>query len=146
MSHSSSLLIQSAAGLESLGHMTWKILKKKMQLFCINIHPSIACNYFILFMGLQGLLLEPIPAVSGRRQSTPWTSCQLITGPLLMAEATVHGANRTSGAIWGLASCSRTLRHEAQPRAGIWTSDLPITSWPDLPAELQLPLVLIYLR
>ena len=33
MSHSSSLLIQSAAGLESLGYMTWKIL----QLFYINI-------------------------------------------------------------------------------------------------------------
>ena len=36
VSHSSSLLKQSAAGLESLGHMTWKILKK-LQLFCINI-------------------------------------------------------------------------------------------------------------
>ena len=36
VSHSSSLLIESAAGLESLGHMTWKILKK-LQLFCIHI-------------------------------------------------------------------------------------------------------------
>ena len=35
VSHVSSLLKQSPAGLESLGHMTWKILKQ--QLFCINI-------------------------------------------------------------------------------------------------------------
>ena len=45
-------------------------------------HPSIVCNCFIPFMGSQGFLLEPIPAVSGRGQGTPWTSCQLITGPV----------------------------------------------------------------
>ena len=36
VSHFSSLLIQFAAGLESLGHMTQK-MSKTLQLFCINI-------------------------------------------------------------------------------------------------------------
>ena len=36
VSHSSSLLTQSAAGLESLDQMTWKILKN--------------CNYFVLYI------------------------------------------------------------------------------------------------
>ena len=58
--------------------------------------------------------MEPIPAVSGRGQGTPWTSRQLIAGPLLMAEAVMQGANCTSGAIWGSVSCSRTLQHAAQ--------------------------------
>ena len=57
-----------------------------------------------LFQGVTGLLLESIPAVSGRRQDTPWTSRQLITGP--------------SGAIWGSVSCSRTLRPAAQLSPG----------------------------
>ena len=35
MCYSSSLLIQSAAAFESLGHMTWKLLKK--HLLCINL-------------------------------------------------------------------------------------------------------------
>ena len=35
VSYLSSLLLQPAADLESLGHMTWKILKK-LQLFYIN--------------------------------------------------------------------------------------------------------------
>ena len=33
MSHSSSLLIQSAAGLESLGHVTWKLLSQ----LCVDV-------------------------------------------------------------------------------------------------------------
>ena len=58
-------------------------------------------RHFIPFSrGRRFLLLDPIPVVSGRRQGTPWTSCQLITGP--------------SGAIWGSVSHSRTLRHAAQ--------------------------------
>ena len=56
------------------------------------------------FKGSQGLLLEPIPAVSGRRQGAPWTTRQFITGP--------------SGARWGSASCSRTLPHAAQLSPG----------------------------
>ena len=39
-------------------------------------------------MGSQVFLL---PAVSGREQGTPWTSCQLIAGPSLMPEATMQG-------------------------------------------------------
>ena len=64
----------------------------------------------------------------GVGQSTPWTSRQLIAGPLLMA---VEGANCASGAIWGSVSCSRILRHVAQSRPGepgIWTGDLLVTS------------------
>ena len=53
-------------------------------------------------MGARGVLLEPIPAVSGRGQGTPWTSCQLIAGPSLMAEAATQAA--TSGAMWGSVS------------------------------------------
>ena len=36
----------------------------------------------------------------------------------LMEEAAMQGANCTSGAIWGSVSCSRTLRHAAQPSPG----------------------------
>ena len=85
------------------------------------IHPSIVCNHFTPFMGSQGFLLEPVPAVSGRGQGTPWTSRQLITGPSLMAEAAMQGANRTLGAIWGPVSCSRTVWHAAKlsPELGL---------------------------
>ena len=78
------------------------------------IHPSIICNCFIPFMGSRGFLLEPITAISGWGQGTPWTSRNLIAGPSLMAEATMKGANCTSGAIWGSVSYSRTLQHAAQ--------------------------------
>ena len=46
-----------------------------------TVHPSVGRNCFIPFMGSQGFLLGPVPAVSGREQGTPWTSHQLITGP-----------------------------------------------------------------
>ena len=106
----------------------------------LSIHPSIVCNCFIPFMGARGVLLEPIPAVSGRGQGTPWTSCQLIAGPSLMAEAATQAA--TSGAIWGSVSFAWSLQHEAQLSpwgARIRTSDPLITSRPALPAELQPP-------
>ena len=94
-------------------------------------------RHFIPFSrGRRFLLLDPIPVVSGRRQGTPWTSCQHITGP--------------SGAIWGSVSRSRTLRHAAQispEGARSWTSDLSITSRPALPTDLQLPpLCSLYLK
>ena len=82
----------------------------------LSIHPSIVCNCFIPFMGSRGVLLEPIPAVSGRGQGTPWTSCQLIAGPSLMAEAATQAA--TSGAIWGSVSFAWSLQHEAQLSPG----------------------------
>ena len=56
----------------------------------------ITCN-FIPFMGSQGLLLEPIPAVSGIGQSTSWTSCKLIAAAFTVTQ----GAKCTSGAILG---------------------------------------------
>ena len=120
-----------------------KYARNSLQTSYYQVHPSIVCNRFIPFYGVAGcfFLLEPIPAVSGRGQGTPWTSRQLAEGPSLMVEAVTQGANCTSGAIWGSLSCSRTLPHAAQPGAGFWTSDLPITSRPALPAELQPPVL-----
>ena len=102
-------------------------------------HPSIVCNHFIPFMGSRMSLLEPRPAVSGWGQGTPWTSRQLITGPSLMAEATMQGANCTSGAIsvFSILLKDTSACSSAQPGAVILTSDLPIPSRPALPAELQ---------
>ena len=59
------------------------------------------------------LLLEPIPAVSGRGQCTDWTSRQLIAGPSLMAEVAMQGASCTSAAIWGSVFLSKILWHAA---------------------------------
>ena len=41
-------------------------------------------------------------------------------------------------AVWGSVSCSRTLRHAAQPSPESG-GDILITSWPALPTELQPP-------
>ena len=107
-------------------------------LFTIT-HQSIVCNRFIPFMESQGFFFFAGVPVSGRGQGTPWTSCQLIAGPSLMAEGAMQGANHTSGAIWGSVSCSRTLWLAAQlsPELGF---EPAITSQPALPAELQPPL------
>ena len=53
--------------------------------------PSSVYNCFIPFMGSLGFLLEPIPAVSGWRQGTPWTSRQLIAGPQFGVQHLVQG-------------------------------------------------------
>ena len=61
--------------------------------------------------------------------------------PSLIVEAAMHGVCHTSGAVLGSVSCSRTLRHAAQLSWDLsWELgfDLPITSWPALPAEPQL--------
>ena len=50
-----------------------------------------------IFQGVVGV--TGASYLSGRMQGTPWTSRQLITGPLLMAEVATQGANCTSGAI-----------------------------------------------
>ena len=63
--------------------------------------------------------------VSGRGQGTPWTSHQLIAGPSLMSNVGF------SISLKDTLTCSSTL-----PRAGIRTSDLPITGRPSLAAEL----------
>ena len=74
------------------------------------------------------LLLEPIPASSqGKGRVLPGQVASLSQGPHWWA-------------MWGSVSRSRTLRHAAQPGAGIGTSDLLITSRPALPTELQSPL------
>ena len=104
----------------------------------LHIYPSIVCNCFISFMGMGGRICWSQSQLSlGKGRVHPWTSHQLIAGPSLMAEATMQGVSCASGAIWGSVSCSRTLRHATQPRAGIWTSDFPITSQVALPTELQ---------
>ena len=55
----------------------------------------------LLFQGVAGVTGANPSYLSGRRQGTPWTSHQLIAGPLLMAEAATQGAICTSGAILG---------------------------------------------
>ena len=57
--------------------------QQQMKLFQTVNHASV----LRCVMGSRGFLLEPILAISGRWQGTPWTSRQLIAGPLLMAEA-----------------------------------------------------------
>ena len=83
------------------------------------IHPSIVCIRFIPFYGVAGFLFF--------FAGTQWTSRQLITGPSLVAEAAMQGANNLgfSFLLKDTSTCS-----SAQPGAGIWTSDLPITSQP----------------
>ena len=66
--------------------------------------------------------------VSGRGQGTPWISRQLIAGPSLMSNVGF------SILLKDTSTCSSAL-----PGAGIWTSDLSITSRPALLTELQPP-------
>ena len=61
--------------------------------------------------GLGGLLGPNPVHTMGIGQGTPWMSCQLITGPLLMASA--HQEQ-----LWGSVSCSRILRHVGRFRPG----------------------------
>ena len=73
-------------------------------------------------------LLGPNPILlGGESQGTPWWSCQLIAGPLLMAVAATQGANCTSGAILGfsilLKDTSTCSSVPPQGGPGIWTSD-----------------------
>ena len=84
----------------------------------MHIHPSIHCLYPLYpFYGVAG-------GFAGVNPSCFWGSRQLIAGL----------------SIWGSVSCSWTLRHAAQfRRTGIWTSNLPFTSWPALPTQLQPP-------
>ena len=69
--------------------------------------PSI-CNRFIPFMGMQGFLLEPIPAVSGRGRGYP-----LDKSPA-HRRALTDGRGNDARYQYGSASCSSTLQHAAQ--------------------------------
>ena len=92
----------------------------------------------------------PCPCIETAGISTSKNPCDPIKGIKLLQPYThlsIHTFSHsvkcnccTSGAIWYSVSCSRKLRHAAQPGAGIWTNDLPITSLPALPDELQPPL------
>ena len=117
--------------LRPVGNTRWKVRESPKQ------HPSIVCNRFIPFMGSQGFLPEPIPAVSGWGQGTPWTSPQLITEPSLMAEAAMQVANCTSGAIWCSVSSSRTLRHAAQLSPELEFEPATFRELPDLLCSLS---------
>ena len=84
------------------------------------------------------LLLEPIPASSqGKGRVLPGQVASSSQGPHWWA-------------MWGSVSCSKTLRHAAQPcpepgfELATFRSlvDLLLTSRPALPAELQPPLFL----
>ena len=56
--------------------------------------------------GLRGLLGPNPVHTMGIGQGTPWMSCQLIAGPLLMAVAATQSAHQEQ--LWGSVSCSRT--------------------------------------
>ena len=107
-------------------------LKKPQCTFCR--HAFSTCHVMSLSVtaypfpwGRGVLLLEPIPASSqGKGRVLPGQVASLSQGPHWWA-------------MWGSVSRSRTLRHAAQSGAGIWTSDLLITSRPALPTELQSP-------
>ena len=94
-------------------------------LVCLSCH-VIVHSHLSLSMGLRGVLgcvagVNP-SLVSGWGQGTPWTSRQLIAGPSLMSNVGF------SISLKDTSTCSSAL-----PRAGIWTSDLPIASRPALP-------------
>ena len=94
--------------LQSLQLVGWSFYSTAVTVVPNSIHPLSVTTSSLFFTGSWGLLLDPVPAVSGQVASSS-------PGPSLMAEAaTMQGANRTSGAIWGSVSCSRTLRHAAQ--------------------------------
>ena len=108
-------------------HHSFQVLQSTLKLsiinrgvqYCTSVSFRIVQNYIFLRLhceeqkvqclywsrGDMSTYLEPILADSGRGQGTPWTSRQLITGPSLMAEAAMQGANCTL-------------------RSGFWTSDL----------------------
>ena len=76
-------------------------------------------NRSSLSMGSRRVAAGANPSlVSGRGQGTPWTSCQLIAGPSLKSKVGFSISLKVT------LTCS-----SAQPRAGIWTSDLPITGF-----------------
>ena len=90
-------------------------------------------NRLSLSMGLRGVAAGANPSlVSGQGQGTPWISRQLIAGPSLVSNVGF------SISLKDTLTCSSAL---PRWRAGIWTSVLPITSRPALPAELQPPLI-----
>ena len=85
-------------------------------------------NHLSLSMGSRGVAAGANPSlVSGRGQSAPWTSRQLIAGPSPMSNVGF------SISLKDTSTCSAAL-----PGAGIWTSDLLITN-PALSTELQPP-------
>ena len=74
-----------------------------------------------IFQGVTTVTGANPSYLSEQRQGTPWTSRQLIAGPLLMAKATTQGANCTSGAILGFSvllkdtsTCSSVLPQGSQ--------------------------------
>ena len=84
-------------------------------------------NCLSLSMESQGVAAGAnLSLVSGWGQGAPWTSRQLIAGPSLMSNVGF------SISLKDTSTCSSVF-----PGARIWTSNLPITSQPALPAELQ---------
>ena len=94
----------------------------------------------LLFQEVAGVTGANPSYPCGQGQGTPWMSCQLIAVPLLMVEATTQGANCTSGAILGFGILFKDTSCRSVPPQGSRDSNLPITSQPALPTELQLPL------
>ena len=117
-----------------LTHIT---LKWKLECKCCGwewntVHPSIVCNCLIPFYGVMVFWGGFLPSQS-----------QLYPALAQRAGYSMGKWPAHRRALAGSVSCSRTLWHASQlsPELGFRTSDLPITSQPALPAELQPPLV-----
>ena len=78
------------------------------------IHP-LSVTALSLLWGCRGFFCWSQSQLSlGEGRVFPGQVASSSQGPSLMAEAAMQGVSRTSGAIWGSVSCSRTLRHAAQ--------------------------------
>ena len=101
----------------------WICFSKEICVSTLSSVNKLSCHVIIhnrlsLYMGSRGVAAGANPSlVSGQGQGTPWTSN---VGFSILLKYT--------------STCSSAL-----PWAGIWTSDLWITSRPALPAELQPP-------
>ena len=80
-------------------------------LFCKGREDVIALSP--LFQGGFGVSGAKSSYSMGEGQGTTWMSCQLIAGPLLMAEAARGVPTAHQEQFWGSVSCSRILRHVA---------------------------------
>ena len=78
------------------------------------------CFYYYYYL-FKSLLFSSLLTAQSALQNLPHSP-----NNTLMAKAAMHGANYSSGAIWGSVSCSRTLRYAA---GGGGAGFVPVTFW-----------------
>ena len=115
----------------------FSILVQPVQANVGEIHPSIhslSVTALSLWWGHEGFCWSRSQLSLGR---------QLVAGPSLMPEAVMQNHGQThirSNLGFSIFLKDTSTCKSAQPGDGIWTSNRLITSWPALPAELQLPM------